>query len=289
MLSTQQKEFWQENGYLHFEGFYRSDEINRIHQLYDDAWRIKSSFVVVDDLETGQRCLSSSVGMNKQQQHHFKVNDLYLIFQGVRNFVLKEAIVETLFELLGDQPVLCNTLNLEYGSQQADHMDSLYMTPRTMGKVAATWVALEQVHSDSGPLRYYPGSHRISPYVFSTGSVHFVEAEMPLWERYMTDEIKRLDLRPQLLLAGAGDLFLWHASLLHGGSAIRNPRKTRKSLVSHFWTVADCRAQNLECVAQGKGFWYRRPPQPVPGGKVPVIPPSSLDSRWSRWLRFLRR
>ncbi len=227
--------------------------------------------------------------MNERKQHHFKVNDLYLVFHGVRNFVLNNAVVEILCDLLGDQPVLCNTLNLEYGSQQADHMDSLYMTPRTMGKVAATWVALEQVHSDSGPLRYYPGSHQIPPYVFSTGSVHFVEAEMPRWQRYMEEEIVRLNLHPQLLLAEPGDLFLWQASLLHGGSAIRNPEKTRRSLVSHYWTVTDCRALNLQCIPHGRGFWYQRPPQPVPGGKTPVIPPSSLDSRWPHWLRFPQR
>ena len=34
----------------------------------------------------------------------------------------------------------------------------------------------------------------------------------------------------------AGDVFLWHEQLLHGGTEIADMQRTRKSLVTHYWT-----------------------------------------------------
>jgi hypothetical protein len=37
----------------------------------------------------------------------------------------------------------------------------------------------------------------------------------------------------------SGDVFLWHAQLLHGGRPIRDMAKTRSSLVVHYWRAGD--------------------------------------------------
>ena len=120
----------------------------------------------------------------------------------------------------------------EIGSAQPDHVDSLYMTPRSPHHLVAIWVALEDTHPDAGPLRYYPGSHKIPQYVFSNGSHHFIQDEMPLWDRHMRAQVEALKLQPEVFLARKGDVFVWSAYLLHGGSDIRDPARTRKSVVS---------------------------------------------------------
>lgn len=287
MITTDQREFWAQNGYLHLKRIYSETEVDALNKIVHKAWQIGSHFVVVDNLNTGERCRINQVEENQRRRNHFKINDLYLVFQAIRNFVMKEEIIALIAGLLDDAPVLCNTLNIEKGSQQPDHADTLFMTPRSEHKLAATWTALEPVHPDSGPLRYYPGSHKIAPFVFSNGGIHCVEEEMPAWHQYISNEIQRHGLRPELLLADSGDLFIWHANLVHGGSTIRDPQRTRKSIVSHFWTARDCRAANANLVSHGKGFWYRRPIPPLPGEKQPPVPPSSIDVSW--WSRFYSR
>ena len=59
------------------------------------------------------------------------------------------------------------TPNLEFGSQQEFHFDTFRMPAPIENKMVAAWIALEDVHPDSGPLRYYPGSHKIPPFRFS--------------------------------------------------------------------------------------------------------------------------
>lgn len=121
--------------------------------------------------------------------------------------------------------------------------------------MVASWMALEDVEADAGPLRYYPGSNHITPYRFSNGSMHTKGDEMPQWSDYMASEVERHGLEEQRFLARRGDLFVWHALLLHGGSPINNPELTRQSLVAHYWTQHDCEPP--------LGFWDLRP---GPGG-----------------------
>jgi hypothetical protein len=61
----------------------------------------------------------------------------------------------------------------------------------------------------------------------------------------------------------AGDTFLWHEQLLHGGSDIVDMRRTRRSIVTHYWTKSSM-AADADIVPYGAGFYLRRDPQPVP-------------------------
>jgi hypothetical protein len=42
-------------------------------------------------------------------------------------------------------------------------------------------------------------------------------------------------LKPEYFLAKRGDVLIWHANLLHGGSPRQNTLRTRKALVCHFF------------------------------------------------------
>ena len=46
-------------------------------------------------------------------------------------------------------------------------------------------------------------------------------------------------LAQEELRCRSGDVFLWHAQLLHGGRPIRDMRRTRSSLVVHYWRAGD--------------------------------------------------
>ena len=99
------------------------------------------------------------------------MKDLYLDYPAIRNFSLSERIVPILSDLLSNNPIVLGaTLNFEKSSEQAYHVDSVYLTPETPGHLVATWIALEDVHPNAGALEYIPGSHKIRPYIFSGGS-----------------------------------------------------------------------------------------------------------------------
>lgn len=263
MLTREQQQFWDENGYLVLPAFFSHAEVDRVNKLHKRLWKESPNNVVVDDIDTNRRCYMSALS-KKEKKHRCKVNDLYLNYEEVRSLSLNEQLVEILDGLLPDAPVLCNSLSLDYGTQQFLHVDSLYMTPLSDCHLTATWIALEDCHPDAGPLCYVPGSHKIPIYRFSTGSAHVVNEEFSSWQEYVQNKIKEWGLKEEIFLPKKGDVFIWHSQLLHGGTAINNPKLTRKSIVSHYFTKSDCAVLGSKLVPAGMGYWMDKPPLQIP-------------------------
>lgn len=256
---------WKARGVLVLPRFYTDAEVDAVLADYRALWHAGRAHVAVDDMDVGRRMRLCDVSTGARTSHRFKVNDLYLEQPSVRHLALNDRLVPLLQRLLGDRPAVCNSLSLEYGTEQPDHVDSLYMTPRTAAHLVAIWVALEDCSPESGLLRYWPGSHRIEPYVFSNGGRHFVPEEMDAWTAWMQTELRKRQLCPELFQANKGDVFAWGAQLLHGGSPIVERGRTRRSIVFHYFSESDCRAMGHRLAPQSGGFWIRRSHQPIPG------------------------
>jgi hypothetical protein len=144
--------------------------------------------------------------------------------------------------LMEREPKPLQTIAAHKGSQQETHSDSIHMTTYPLGYLSAAWIAFEDIHPDSGPLVFYPGSHRL-PFVFSK-DVGISEAEFQRagyrsyqekYEPHIRRVIAERQLEPHYFHARKGDVLIWHANLLHGGSPRRNLALSRKSVVCHFF------------------------------------------------------
>ncbi len=271
-IASGQLEAWERDGYLVLPGFYDDAEIDAAREVVQEAWRTRAPRIVVDDLITNQRLRLSDVPAEHAREHRFKVNDLYMELDAVRRLALNPRLTPILAALLGEAPVICNSLNFEQGSGQPDHVDALYMAPITPGKLVAIWVALEDCHPEAGPLRYYPGSHRIDQYRFSNGDTRAIQDEMPAWTAYMYEQSGLRGLRAESFAARKGDVFIWSAYLMHGGSEIIDRSRTRRSIVFHYFTESDSRSVGFDLVPYEGGFWLHRRHQPVGDGEGELPP-----------------
>jgi ectoine hydroxylase-related dioxygenase (phytanoyl-CoA dioxygenase family) len=269
VLTQEQTKFWHDNGYLLLKKFYSRREINSINKVVDDLWSkrssLDSSYVIDIFVETEQekRVFFRDAPIEARDKP-YKLNDLFLSSEEIRQMAAGQRIAPILRELLeGDLPMICNSLTFEFGSQQDYHFDTFYMPSPTPNKMIASWVALEKAHKKNGPLTYYPRSHKIPPYLFSNGTTLRIPEEMPAFFAYMGEQIEQRGLQPQLLLAKKGDVLIWHSQLYHGGSPILNARKTRKSLVTHYFTKEDFPEENASMITDNSCFMARTP-QPVP-------------------------
>jgi ectoine hydroxylase-related dioxygenase (phytanoyl-CoA dioxygenase family) len=252
---------FEKDGYTVLEGYFAPAQIDRAAAAVRRVLAEKPRQVVVDSLRTGARTFWAHASEASTRQ--FKFNDLYLMCNEVRDLALEPGLCAILGELLREPAVLCNSLNFEKGSSQPKHIDSLYMTPRTPHALIAVWIAFEDVHPDSGPLAYYPGSHRIPLYTFNDGTHHASRDEIVDWFDYIDVQLRLRGMRERKLLARKGDVFIWHADLVHGGSPIADDRRTRSSLVCHYFGEADCVEKGMDLVPMNGAFWMRRQQQPV--------------------------
>lgn len=258
---------WEKNGFLVLPGFLSSDMVADANKYIDDVMTLKTpeSERLVADIFVGtpsERRIFLKDAPGDIRTRPYKLNDLFLESELIRNIVLNDRLSQILGELIGGSVLLCNTLNFEFGSQQDFHTDSLYMTPPKDLNLVATWTALEDCSPDAGPLRYYPGSHRIRPYKFSTGRITAVDSEMVNYKNYMLEQVQKLGLTEQRFCARKGDVFIWHSQLFHGGSPINTPGLTRRSLVAHYFRAADLPG-NHACMGRFK-YYQQRDHQPVP-------------------------
>lgn len=157
------------------------------------------------------------------------------------NRVFHHTEVLRILQFIFEKPVApFQTINFIYGSEQKPHSDSIHMTTEPLGYLAAIWIALEDVEEGSGELIYYPGSHKLN-YIMSedydsgNNAIKLGEHNYQHYEEKVRLVIAENNFQEKKFLPKKGDALIWHANLLHGGSAITKPGKTRKSMVCHYF------------------------------------------------------
>ncbi|MFL6527212.1 MAG: phytanoyl-CoA dioxygenase family protein [Chthoniobacterales bacterium] len=235
--------FFFDNVYLIFPKLFHDEEVDAINAAIDRAWVDRSIYNnLTISAYPGEPNYTETYLRNVDRdarQSRYKLNHLYLYDPRVLDLIYSDKLHSILTELLQAKPLLFNGLNMERGTEQPMHIDTFYMPPRSFGKMVATWLALEDIHPDSGPLSYYPRSHEIAAYKFSHGEIWAKHEEMPAFYSYYEPEVAKRGLKPEEFCPKKGDLFIWHAQLYHGGGRINNRALTRRSMVNHFWTYDD--------------------------------------------------
>lgn len=235
------------------------DKIREEVELYTRGRRFPDSRVTIDILHgthAGRRVFVRDAP-DEAFDGPFKINHLFTESASVAEVVFDPRLRGSLQSLIGDEPVLINTLNFRHGSEQPAHIDTWYMPPPKRNSLIVASISLEDVREDAGPLFYYPGSHLIAPYVFSHGGLDAVSEELPKCWEYLDTEIAVRGLKKEVFIGKKGDVFLWHAQLLHGGTPIADPAKTRSSLVVHYWGTAAARGRPVATNVSGGKFLDR--------------------------------
>jgi len=194
-----------------------------------------------------------------------RIQDAWTNHNSVRELALDEIVLDLLQHLYGRRPFAFQTLNFAVGSQQHYHSDAVHFNSYPLGFMCGVWFALQDIATNSGPLHYFPGSHRL-PYLSSHSlelSRQEIESEAhpqvffePYWQRAVAENA----LNSKSFLAERGDVFIWHANLLHGGEIVMNRRLRRWSQVVHYF-FDDClytTPMHSFCAEQG-GALLRNP------------------------------
>ncbi len=209
---------WSKNGYLKLENFFSTQDCDIINNEIDQLLKTQTAKQRLDE-----RVI-------------FAIHQSKAIYELANDKNLNEI----LSFILGKKVKLFQSLNFKKGSSQLAHSDTIHMTTYPLGYMIAAWVALEDIKIDSGPLFYYPGSQKL-PFVLNKDFQHedsyFIHGKNTYkkYEQAIQKIIELNNLKQEIFLAKKGDVFLWHANLLHGGMPIKNKELTRKSMVLHFY------------------------------------------------------
>lgn len=169
--------------------------------------------------------------------------DPHIVIPEIRSLQHHPALLRLVDLFLGRRAVPFQTIMGHKGSGQAPHSDAIHMTTYPVGFLVAAWIAFENIHPQSGPLEYYPKSHRLLPYLFSKevglAPGEFKKHGYRLYSEHYEPAVRRHleahGLERMIFTPGKGDVLFWHANLIHGGAAREDLTLSRKALVCHYF------------------------------------------------------
>lgn len=221
--------YWAKNGYLILPRLFDHATLDAVWEAYERT--IAAGRIVLPDEPAGPGDPHPGRYLNPHKKC------------GAFCRILKHpGLLSAIRLLMEREPRPLQTIASHKGSQQGLHSDSIHMTTYPLGYLTAAWIAFEDIHPDSGPLVYYPGSHRL-PYVFSR-DVGISEEDFKRdgyapyharYEPYIRRIVEERGIEPHYFHAKKGDVLIWHANLVHGGSPRADLSRTRKAVVCHFF------------------------------------------------------
>lgn len=207
MLSQQQREFYETNGYLKVEQVVTPSELDELQavtdQLIDESRQVAQSNEVYD-LDRGHGPQDPRLTRIKLPHKRHAIYDR----------ILKQSkVTEVLTDLLGPNTFL-NTSKLNTkapggGAAVEWHQDWAFY-PATNDSLLAFGLMLRDVTPDNGPLLVIPGSHK-GPVLSHHASGVFCGAVNPEDPQFERDKAVTLTGR-------AGDMTVHHVRTLHGSA-----------------------------------------------------------------------
>ena len=172
-----------------------------------------------------------------------RIQDAWEFDDDVKAIAANPQVLALLKKLYGRRAFPFQTLNFPVGTQQHAHADSAHFSSLPERFMCGVWLAMEDITDDSGPLLYYPGSHRwpivSNAMIGRRGWNQGRSSAQAPFEAAWGAMVEANQVIPQTFLARKGQALIWAANLLHGGSPRTDPARTRWSQVTHYY-FEDC-------------------------------------------------
>lgn len=207
----------------------------------EELWESRPSDLAVSQFVGAKKSFRDYDGPYRERG--YRIPDLHSHSDRALDLYLDPELFRVIELIFGQPAVAFQSIYFEHGSMQGLHRDPQFVATNPPMNLCASWIALEDITDDSGPLAYVPGSHRLPWFEYEPGTVE-CRMRVPRERReegsvFYKQAMEERGLQPRAFTCKRGEAFLWHAGLSHGGQPIRNRERTRKSFVVHYSTAAD--------------------------------------------------
>ena len=215
---------FREDGYLILRSAVPDELVDKIR------YEIEETFLSVDE--------SARPMMSGIQPEIGRFQDAWRMCPSVNELAGLRNILLTLKELYGRDPHPFQTLVFSTPTQQPAHSDHIHFSSIPNGFMCGVWVALEDVTPTNGPLFYFPGSHNLAYMNYHdlniTKNPAHEEAAYQEYEARLEPLMLNLGFKKEVFYAKKGDVLIWSANLVHGGSLALDAQPSRWSQVTHY-------------------------------------------------------
>src|SRR5262245_53146164 len=164
---------WTDHGYIVCRDLVPVEVVDGMLSDLDNVWTTTTPIekLVIDDLRLRPEDPpgvqhSKLVTVDQPTKEKLKRENRWRIHEFISHSesemrIFQSAEVMLLCSLiLGREAKPSYTINFTFGSTQNLHQDTAVFAISPMNNIVGAWLACENIHPDSGPLVYYPGSHK---------------------------------------------------------------------------------------------------------------------------------
>ena len=236
---------WKRDGLVVFENVIAHATIDAMKEdtdrFIDDPGRLPIAL----DVDGEMREMSEFTSEELRSRSRLKFYALVQFSKAARELSLHPVLTSFLKSIFEDRPSPMSSLTFVRGSQQPPHADYAYVfRQKHLPMMAASWIPLEDICPEAGPLAYYPGTHRVEDfglYDFPGEGVYTPsgsEAAVSGFTQWLDRKLKDGGYERKLFMPKKGDVLIWHAALVHEGVPIEDETATRWSHVTHYTSEA---------------------------------------------------
>lgn len=173
--------------------------------------------------------------------HIYSKNTLDLVTNKYVNLIMEKSF--------GTKQCVYSSLFFREGTSQHFHVDTPHFYTNPINKYFGVWYALEDIHQNAGPLKYYIKSHKLETlYGYETYNKLYknkdsisndenlnclIDYNKSIENLCQKNNLEKIDETNYKYKIEKGDIIIWHPNLLHGGSDIIDSSLTRYSMVTH--------------------------------------------------------
>ena len=215
---------------------------------------IKNGYIVLKNVLTKKEIIEVKKDFNKiinldnfkKNPEYFHYNKSPRVVEGwkksknIKKICYNNKVIEFLKYLYQRQPLPISTINFVKGTEQPLHSDYIHFGTVPELFLAGAWFALEDVNENNGPLNIVPKSHKLNTIDFTDLNLEIPKTTKELkenytyYEQYLIKLLKLKKLKQKKALIKKGDVLIWAANLMHGGTKIKLKETTRYSQVVHY-------------------------------------------------------
>jgi hypothetical protein len=241
---------WVEHGYVVIRDVVPVEDVDGMLADLDNVWTTSTPIanLKIDDLRIKPEDppgvdhsrlvqLDAPTRERLRRESRWRIHEFISHSKSARRIFNNASLARWCSLILGRPADPSYTINFTFGSEQGLHQDTAVFAVSPMNQIVGAWLACEDVDPDSGPLVYYPGSHREKLFAqFDNYPRINLRTCRPALVGEYQSHVDNVALRYErkTFIAKKGELFLWHGMMIHGGDAIRNRTLTRRSFVCHF-------------------------------------------------------
>ncbi len=229
------KEHYEQYGYVVVRGLVPSSDCDWLRALWAQEIKPSPEFMYRQATAKAERHVFNEQGwvmnpiLNLQSVHPRR----YAQFRAhaVERILTASGLTAGFELLLGERPKIVQSMYFEGNSATWEHQDSYYLDSEQIGKMAAAWIAMEDITATAGRFFICPQSHRIDlgrqSYATNIADNHEV------YIRSVVDMIIERNLPIRAPCLRKGDVLFWNSWTIHGSLDSQDPAHSRASVTCH--------------------------------------------------------